>query len=180
MGTVNVGSGNPVKVKAVEEVLKSYGFLKDFEVRSVSVGTGVHRQPKSFEETITGAKNRAEKAFKGCNYSIGIEDGIMRIPHTKSGWMNFSCCAVYDGKQFHIGISSGFEYPKKIIELVLKEDLDINQAFFSSGLTENPEIGKAEGAIGLLTKGRLPRKELIKQAIFMALIHLENRELYNR
>jgi non-canonical (house-cleaning) NTP pyrophosphatase len=35
-------------------------------------------------------------------------------------------------------------------------------------------LGSAEGIIGVLTKGRLTRKEYVKQAITMALINLEN------
>jgi len=45
-------------------------------------------------------------------------------------------------------------------------------------LTENPKIGSAEGSIGVLTKDRIMRKEYIKQAVVMALIPMENKELY--
>jgi len=50
----------------------------------------------------------------------------------------------------------------------------MNQAFSRAGLTNNPKLGSQEGAVGLLTKGRLTRKEYTKQAIRTALIHLEN------
>ena len=53
-----------------------------------------------------------------------------------------------------------------------------NDAFYKLGLTENKKIGSAEGAIGLLTNGRVTRKDYTKQAVHMALIHLENKELY--
>ena len=47
------------------------------------------------------------------------------------------------------------------------------QEFFKLGITKNPQIGSEEGAIGIVTKGRLDRKEYTKQALRMALIHLE-------
>ncbi|MBI3573172.1 MAG: DUF84 family protein, partial [Candidatus Kerfeldbacteria bacterium] len=47
------------------------------------------------------------------------------------------------------------------------------------GLTTNPKLGSYEGAIGLLTKGKMPRKDLTKQAVVTALVRFENKELYN-
>jgi len=45
-------------------------------------------------------------------------------------------------------------------------------------LTQNQDISSYIWTIGILTKGRLVRKELTKQAVVNALIHLENPELY--
>ena len=102
----------------------------------------------------------------------------MKIPNTKTDYMNVCVCVIFDGKENHIGLSSAFEYPKEVTKLVFKEGLDINQAFYKVGLTKNQKVGSSEGAIGILTKGRVPRKEHPKQAISMALIHLENAHLF--
>ena len=59
-----------------------------------------------------------------------------------------------------------------------KEGLDMSEACNKVGLTNNPKIGSEEGAIGILTKGRMTRKDYTKQSIITALIHLENAELY--
>ena len=56
---------------------------------------------------------------------------------------------------------------------MLEEGLDMSEAINKMGLTNNPNIGAAEGAIGILTKGRVDRKEYTKQALRMAFIHLE-------
>lgn len=173
-----VGSTNAVKVAAVREIVPQYEFLSGADIASMDVSSGISEQPKSLEETMTGAMNRARQAFQDCRFSIGIEDGLMRIPHTKTGFMNVCVCAIYDGSQFHFGLSSAFEYPKEVARLVVEEGLDINQAFLRTGLTAHPRVGSAEGAIGVLTKGRLPRKEYTKQAVQMALIHLEHRHHY--
>ncbi len=173
-----VGSTNFVKVEVVREVISSYGFLKGAEVIGVNVSSRVSAQPKSLEETLTGAMNRARYAFRDCDYSVGLEDGLMRVHWAKTGCMNVCVCDVFDGREHYLGLSSAFEYPLEVVRLVLKEGLDVNQAFHKIGLTDNPKIGSDEGAIGILSRGRLMRKEYSKQAITMALVRLENKELY--
>lgn len=175
---VNVGSANLIKVDAVREIIKCYDFLSDAEVKSVKALSGIQEQPKSLEETVQGAMNRAKTAFHDCDFSFGIESGLMKVPKTKTGYMDVTVCAIYDGKEFHIGLSSAFEYPKEITRLVFEENLDIDQAAHKTSLTKNTDVGTAEGVIGILTKGRLPRKEYTKQAITTALIHLENSHLF--
>ncbi|MBI4019954.1 MAG: inosine/xanthosine triphosphatase [Candidatus Aenigmarchaeota archaeon] len=175
---INLGSKNEVKISAVKELVKDYPFLKDAKVLAVQTLSKVSDQPKSLEETILGAMNRARNIFINCDYSIGIEDGLMAVPSTKTGYMNVCVCVIYDGRNYHMGLSPAFEYPPKVTRLVFKESLEIDDAVHKAGITKNPDIGSHEGMIGLLTNGRLVRKDYTKQAIMMALIQLENRELY--
>jgi len=175
---INIGSKNQVKVNAVKETIRDYGFLSEAEVFSIEVSSEVHKQPKSIDETVEGAMNRAKSAFQNCKYSFGIESGLIKVPNTKTGYMDVCVCAIYDGKDYHLGLSSSFEYPTKVTKLVLSEELDIDEAFYKAGLTRDKRIGRSEGVIGYLTKDRLKRKEYIKQAITTALIHLENPELF--
>lgn len=98
----------------------------------------------------------------------------MEVPHSKSGFMDICVCAIYDGTEFHLGISSAWEFPDpKVTALMIEEGLDMSQAINKAGLTTNPNIGMEEGAIGILTKGRVDRKAYTKQALRTALIHLE-------
>ncbi len=175
---IHVGSTNEVKVNAVKEIIKDYDFLRGAKVRSLEVSSEVSQQPTSIRETIKGAMNRAKKVFKGADYAIGIESGLMKIPYTKTGYMDVTACAIYDGKEFHIGLSSAFEYPKDMTRLVFEEGITISEAAQKTGFSENPNIGKEEGVIGILTKGRMPRKEYTKQALRTALIHLEHAHLW--
>ena len=172
---VNVGSENQVKIEAVKEVLENYEIFNGVEFVSKSVYSSVSKQPKSLDETILGAMNRARNAFENCDYSFGIESGLIEIQHTKTGFMNICACSIYDGRKFYRGLSSAFEYPPEVIKLIFEEGLEVNEAFYKVGLTENPKLGSAEGAIGILTKGKLMRKEYTKQAIITALISLENK-----
>jgi inosine/xanthosine triphosphatase len=170
---INVGSANQIKVDAVKEKILEYDFLKDAQVIGLEADSEISDQPKTLDETIKGAMNRAKNSFKDCNLSFGLESGIRPVPYTKTGYMDVCACAIFDGKQYYLGLSSSFEYPQKIIDLVIKKGLNVSQAFHEAGFTENTYIGYAEGAIGYLTKGRLVRKEYTKQSITAALIEVE-------
>ncbi len=119
--------------------------------------------------------NRARNAYQDCHYSFGLESGLMAVPFTKTGYMDLCACAIFDGQEYHLGLSSAWEAPGAVATLMLKKGLDMNQAAQQAGLTENAQVGAAEGLIGIMTKGRLDRKAYTKQAIITALIHLENK-----
>jgi len=170
---INIGSKNQVKVDAVREILQDYHYLKDAEIIVVEVQSEVYKQPKSFKEVISGAINRARNAFLDCDYSFGIESGLMAVPNTKTGFMDVCVCAISDGKEYHLGLSSAWEAPKEVTDYMLNDGLDMNEAAYKAGLTKNREVGSAEGLIGIMTKGRLTRKEYTKEAIRAALIHVD-------
>jgi len=175
---VNVGSKNETKVRAVKEALSEFPEFSKAEIVSVEVDPGVHKQPKNMEQTVQGAMNRAEKAFKDCDLSVGLESGLIEVPKTKSGYMDITICAIFDGKNFHLGGSSAFEYPKSMIDLVFSKDYEIDEAAKEVGFSHDENIGEREGMIGVLTKGRLDRTGYSKQAVITALIHLLNPEHY--
>lgn len=171
---VIVGSTNKAKVEAVEEILREYPHLAAAKVTKTDVSSDISAQPKSLEETVRGAMNRARNAFHDSDYAIGLESGLMEVPYTKSGYMDVCACAIYDGKEFHIGLSSGWEFPdKRITESILLEGIDMSQAINKFGLTKSETVGSEEGAVGILTKGRVDRKAYSKEALRMALIHID-------
>jgi len=177
---INIASKNPVKIDAFRDVLSEYTLLADCEIYSYNAKSGVSEQPKSLDEIIKGAINRAQSAFNGCKYSVGLESGLTEVPHTKTGFMELCACVIYDGKTNHLGLSCAFEVPIEIIKRIKEESLDLNEASYRTGITKDRKIGSSDGIIGLLTKGRVTRKEYTKQAIKMALIHLENEALYTK
>ncbi len=171
---ITVGSKNPAKVDAVREILQDYPHLKDAEVVGIETDSGVGDQPISLAQVITGAMNRSKSSFIDCEYSIGLESGLMEVPFTKSGYMDVCACAIFDGKEQHLGLSSGWEFPDKEINRMIVEDgLDMSQAINKVGLTSDASIGAGQGAIGILTKGRLDRKAYTKEALRTALIHID-------
>ncbi|MBI2278699.1 MAG: DUF84 family protein [Candidatus Brennerbacteria bacterium] len=75
---VNVGSKNITKVQAVEEALSDFPEFSSAEVIAMAVDSGVHKQPKSMEQTVQGAMNRAKNAFKDCDLSFGFREWAYR------------------------------------------------------------------------------------------------------
>lgn len=171
---ITVGTRNPVKVAAVTELLKEYPHLADAEVTGIDVPSEVSDQPRSLEEVTSGAVNRAKNAFSDCSYSIGMEAGFVSVPHSKSGYLNLTAAAVYDGTNVHLGLSSAFETPDpEIMRLVVEGGMAFDQAANATGFTDDPNIGKAGGIIGTLTKGQVDRKKYVQEALRMALIHID-------
>lgn len=168
---IQVASLNKNKIQAVQEVFPSD------QVKGVACRSGVREQPLSLDEIIEGAIFRAKSVFSDCEYSVGIEDGIAPVPGTQSGYMNFCCCAIYDGKRIYLGLGPAFEYPPQCTKRVVKEGITISEAFMP--LTDKPDIGYEEGIIGWLTKGRISRKDYTKLAVEMARIQMDNAALYD-
>lgn len=175
---VHVGSKNPAKISAVTNTIKDYSIFEKASVHGFSAPSEISEQPFSLAETIKGAKNRARNCFSGSDYSFGIESGLMEVPETKTGFMDFCVCAIYNGKEYVLGISSAFECPVELINLVKERGITLSQAAKVSNFTEEENIGYGEGIIGILTKGKVTREGYTKQAIQMAMIQLENKELY--
>ena len=169
---IAVGSNNPVKLDAVRQAFSASGRFGTIEVTSRGVTSGVREQPISLDETLRGAIARARNAFADCALSVGIEDGLFAVPYTRSGYMNVCACVIFDGTGEHLGLASAFEYPVEVTRFVIEEGLDVTQAFVKAGLSNNVHLGAAEGAIGVLTNGRLTRRDYARQAVDMALLQV--------
>jgi inosine/xanthosine triphosphatase len=170
---VAVGSTNPVKVKAVENVFRRvYG---EVSVEAVAAASGVPAQPFG-EETITGAINRAKSAYapEKFDMGVGIEAGLFKVSEAEIT-IDIQYCAIYDGSWLTLGCGGGFEYPSVVLGEVLagKEVGDV-----MSRVAGIKDLGEKQGAIGFLSKGMLDRTQLTEQSVFMALIPRMNPGLY--
>ena len=171
---IAVASKNPNKIAAVEETLQDYAHLKDAVVEGMDTATTVSDQPRSIEEVVEGAVQRARNVYEGHDYSVGLESGLIAIPQTKSGYLDVAICAIYDGKEMHIGMSPGFETTDPaIFRSVIEDGIDLSEATKRAGLTKSEYVGWEGGIVGIITKGRMDRKAQLKQAVLMALIHLD-------
>jgi inosine/xanthosine triphosphatase len=180
---IAIGSTNPIKVQAVEETLNDYPIFTGAQFFPFSVPSNVSEQPLTLEEIITGAKNRARKAFelcKSCDYAFGLESGLFEAKGTMTGYLEACICCIYDGNKDHCGLSCGFELPPFILKHVLEHDMDLNQACNEAGVTKNAKLGSSEGLVGILTNGRVVRKAYTKQCIVTAMVQIEHHEWYKR
>ena len=159
---ISVGSINQVKVAAVRTVMeKVYG---DVRITAVDVQSGVPPQP--FEgQTHQGSENRARAALGDHDMAVGIEAGVFEM---LDGLYDIQHCTIIskDGKVTY-GHGSGFRYHDSIAELV-RNGMTVGDAV--KVVYGNTEIGKKQGAIGLLSKGLIDRKTRTEQSVTAAMI----------
>ncbi|MFQ5800863.1 MAG: inosine/xanthosine triphosphatase [Candidatus Hydrothermarchaeales archaeon] len=162
---VAVGSKNPVKIGAARDVLSQ--FFTNIEVSGIEVDPKVSRQPFGMEESVEGAIARAEQVLAHGDFGVGIESGLVAVPHTMTGYLDIHFCAITDGIATTIGAGPGFEYPSFVVEEV-KKGRTIEEVM--EDIIGIKDIGRKDGAVGFLSNGRLTRVELAKQAVLSAMI----------
>ncbi len=176
---VAVGSKNQQKIAGVRDAFLYYYPADDLVVESADIHIDEFGHPKNLNETVEGAIRRAQAAFGDCEFSVGLESGLIEVPHTQTGYMEGMVCAVYDGKNVYLGLSPCLEWPASVIYRIVKKGLDGSQAFRDAGLTDHPKIGEGEGAISIFTKGVIDRRKQIELAVITALVHVLNPEYYS-
>lgn len=153
MMTLAVGTKNPAKVHAVKDVLIKEPIL----ISSIPSPSGVWDQPLSSEETRKGALNRAESARQAedADLGIGLEGGVMRVEGIYY-LCNWGVLVTRDGRIYP---ASGLSLPlPKTFNDSLESGIELSHII---GI----QIGKKDGAIGLLTNGRVTRKQMFAQLV---------------
>ncbi|HDD05184.1 MAG TPA: inosine/xanthosine triphosphatase [Candidatus Aenigmarchaeota archaeon] len=169
---VIVGSGNPVKIEAVEDAFsKVFG---DVEVVGKKVESGVSPQPIG-EETFRGARNRALKLreMERGDFFVGVESGVINL---FSKWFNFAVVCVMD-KEGRIGYGTSplFPLPEQVVKQLLRgrELGDVMDE-----IEGKKGVKYREGAIGFFTNGAMDRKELMEKGVICALIPFLHEEMF--
>ena len=178
---MRVGSRNTAKLEAVRRGLAP--FFRRVEVAAAEVASGVDAQPLGFAEIVAGARQRARGAHRNgaCDLAAGIEDGLVSIAETESGWANIGCCVLFDGAREAIGFTAGFEYPPSFVRRATASPrTPIGDAF--DALYRAPagfsDPGTASGNIGRLSGGALTRADYGAQAVICAFVRLLHPDLY--
>jgi len=169
---VAVGSANPNKLDAVKRAFDGFAGFGNLSFVSVASPSGVSDQPVGYEETLSGADNRALGAYGGNGYGVGLESGLVPVAGTDTGFMNLTACVIYDGKRFHRGVGPAFELPGEVCRMVVDGACELDEAVHRAGLSESRRIGYAEGIIGLLSGGAVTRADYMVPAVTMALVAL--------
>jgi inosine/xanthosine triphosphatase len=154
---IAVGSGNPVKRDAVQAA------LSEATVESVAVESGVSEQPWG-DETIQGARNRAERALgDDHDLAVGLEGGVAE---QDAGLFLIMWAAATDGDQTEVGGGPRVRLPDDVAaRLHDGEELGpvMDDLLDTSGVAEN------QGAAGVLTDGVTDRTEALRTAAAGAL-----------
>jgi len=174
---VLVGSRNPVKVGAVEDV-----FAAHFDapiVEGLDVDSGVPAQPVG-DETFAGAQQRALALVRrnaeedlGASFCVGLEGGITWL--ADRWWAYGVICLADSAGRCGFGVSPMFELPPGIESSLLGGEELGHVIDRLSGDQGSKQKG---GAISFLTQGRVTRRQLYAQGLTMALVPFLNPELY--
>ncbi|MCD6092565.1 MAG: inosine/xanthosine triphosphatase [Candidatus Aenigmarchaeota archaeon] len=161
---IAVGSKNPVKLNAAENVMKK--IFGNFELMPVDVDSGVGDMPMSEEETIRGATNRAVESVKktGSDLGIGMEGGIAE----KLGkYFLINWCAVADkNEDVAIGCGTQLELPDNIVNKV-REGKELG--IVMDEITGINDTKQKMGCIGILTGGLTDRQTAWEIALIYAM-----------
>ena len=172
---VIVASTNPVKTEAAKGAFERMFGTTEILFDTAIVPSGVADQPRTDQETLQGARNRAMAARElrpNAEYWVGIEGGIDIQEHEVTA---FAWAVVLSPSQEGKSRTSTFNLPPTICRLIeqgktLSEADDIVFARQHSGTTD--------GAIGLFTGGAITRTNYHEEAVVLALIPHKNMELY--
>lgn len=158
--SIGIGSTNPVKVKAVEDAVNSVWQQRDeaYEAafRGLAVESGVSAQPFSDEETLTGARNRAQavlQADKQVQIAIGLEGGVFEDAENQI-WSTVWVCVL--DRQGNERVANGMRFilPPEI-QAGLRTGKELGDVM--NDLTKRTNVKHNEGMIGILTGGAIPR-----------------------
>ncbi|MFN7919786.1 MAG: inosine/xanthosine triphosphatase [Bryobacteraceae bacterium] len=171
---IAVGSQNPVKVLCVRGAVRK--FWPAAEAEGVAAQSGISDQPMSDEETLRGAMQRARHALElmpEAELGVGLEGGL--TDHGGDLWA-FAWCAILNRRGVvGQGKTGMFRLPRGVAELV-RGGMELGHAddvFFGK-----QDSKKKEGAIGLLTNGKMDRRQLYEPAVVFALLPFLHPELY--
>ncbi len=167
MMKIAIGSHNPVKINSARSVLGRV--YPGAEITPVEVYSGVSSNPRSDEEAIAGAQNRARLARKltGADLGVGLEGGTTTIAgkHMTGGW-----CAVFDGRRYSLGGGGHILLPPLVDRRITREGRELGEAMDELSGSHNTK--QKMGAIGILTRGLSSRQQAYEYILTYALAPL--------
>ncbi len=204
---IAVGSTRRPKLNAVTEALELFGPIMpasanaaEFEVVGVEVDSGVGHTPSSRQESMVGARQRAESLIELARernqpwrYFVGLEGGLdvvqeesvesgvafesatMSAIHLRRVFLE-SWAYVSDGERGHFGRSGGIEIPAVLAHEVLDLGVELSVAIdrFAGAIG----IRDAQGAWGVLSSNLVTRQEAFRVAVVAAFAPFYNARMY--
>jgi inosine/xanthosine triphosphatase len=172
---VAVGSANPAKVEAVRAAFAALWPEQRWDIRAVSVASGVAVQPMSDEESITGARNRARAALEACDaaFGVGLEGGLQQVGEWwfDSGWIVVRDREGREG----IGSTAKIIVPRHMLELI-QQGMELGDAV--DVLFQQQNSKQAQGHFGLMTAGTITRARAYTDGVLSALARFVHTRLF--
>lgn len=171
-----IGTKNPGKIEGAKQAFEQY--FENVEIEGIPVSSEVGDQPIN-KEISQGAKNRVKNLKKyakenniEADYYVASEAGITNL---LGEWIDINFVVIENSEGLQsVGTSQGFQIPNKYMKEIQETELGkVMDRIFSGN-----ELGKGKGGISILTKDRVSRIELTKNAFTMALISHINGDIW--
>src|SRR5438477_3098456 len=187
---IAVGSTRKPKLAAVREAVDGIADLlpsaTDIEIVGVEVESGVNHTPLSCEESMRGARQRADALYKIArqeekqwNYFVGMEGGLDSVLENGERRVFLESWAyVSDGVRGHFGRSGTIELPAELAEEVFVRGTELSVAI--DQFAGEAGIRDAQGAWGILSANKITRQEAFRVALIAAFAPFFNRQIYWR
>ncbi len=162
---VAVGSTNRVKIAAVTAVITR--LAPACAIQGVAVESGVAHQPMGDEETIAGARTRAQGALHAirATLAIGLEGGCVELPDGSMRTCAWAVAVDTHGRE-GVGGSLAMPLPPAVAALV-RSGVELGHAMDQvSGGTDTKH---GAGAVGILTGGLIDRQRAYEVLVTYAL-----------
>ena len=172
---VIVASKNPVKINCAEIGFSQLFPDEEITVEGVAASSGVADQPMTNEETLQGAKNRAnhvKNEIPDVDFWVGIEGGI---EDTNDGMEAFAWVVILSKDQTGQSRTSTFYLPPRVRALVL-QGIELGHA--NDQVFKEHNSKQKGGAVGSLTNGFIGRTAYYVQPVVLALIPFVNKEMF--
>ena len=187
---VAVGSTRRPKLEAVREVLAligpRLGVSEPLEVRGIDVPSGVRHTPLTREDTMSGARRRAEalvalarRQNEPWKYFVGLEGGVDVVSDGGRRLVFLQNWAyVTDGRGLSaFGQSGGIVLPEALVTSVVDRGVELSEAIDSFAGSEG--IRDGQGAWGVLTHGLITRQDAFRVALINAFAPFLHRAAYS-
>ena len=177
--TVAVGSTRRPKLDAVREALDvlvpRFCGSAEFDVVAVDVPSGARHTPLSREDTMAGARGRAE-ALAGAaaerhqpwKYFVGLEGGLDIVRQSGARWVfleNWAYVADASGRGA-FGQSGAVLLPEFLVNRVVDDGVELAEAI--DAFAGDQGIRDAQGAWGVLTRDIITRRDAIRISVINA------------
>ena len=186
---VAVGSVRQPKLEAVAAALDAskscFDPQPEFEVIGIEAPSGVRHTPLSRAETMQGARQRAEalrdmarSQGAAWHYVVGLEGGLdmLQLNGSRLVFLENWAYVMDPSGASSYGQSGAVLLPDALARQVIDHRVELAQAI--DQFAGSHGIRDREGAWGILTSGRITRREAFRIAVINAFAPHFNRRFY--